>query len=410
MTIAAVTRLKGLDPTIEEEVRGTDPVDFYGYRELLTTDERARLAGLRRFLEAEVAPIADEYWERAESPRHVFRPLADLGLYSAGFPDVAEFKNSALFRGWVSYELARVDSSVATMAGVHSGLAMNAVAIGGSDQQRADLLPKMARGEVVGAFGLTEPLSGSDTARGIRTTARRDGDEWVLDGAKRWIGNATFADIVVIWARDVADGNVKGFLVPRHTPGFTATKIERKQSLRAVENADIVLTEVRVPESSRLARVRSFREVANILRQTRSDVAWQALGNGAGAYEAAVAYARSREQFGRPIGSYQLVQSKLVTALTEITASIALCTRTAQLQEVEALTDEQSAMAKASVSERMRRVVALCREVLGGNGIQLDYGVARRFADAEAIYTYEGTHDMNTLIVGREITGIPAFT
>jgi glutaryl-CoA dehydrogenase len=410
MTIAAVTRLKGLDPTIEEGVRGTDPVDFYGYRELLTTDERARLAGLRRFLEAEVAPIADEYWERAESPRHVFRPLADLGLYSAGFPDVAEFENSALFRGWVSYELARVDSSVATMAGVHSGLAMNAVAIGGSDQQRADLLPKMARGEVVGAFGLTEPLSGSDTARGIRTTARRDGDEWVLDGAKRWIGNATFADIVVIWARDVADGNVKGFLVPRHTPGFTATKIERKQSLRAVENADIVLTEVRVPESSRLARVRSFREVANILRQTRSDVAWQALGNGAGAYEAAVAYARSREQFGRPIGSYQLVQSKLVTALTEITASIALCTRTAQLQEAEALTDEQSAMAKASVSERMRRVVALCREVLGGNGIQLDYGVARRFADAEAIYTYEGTHDMNTLIVGREITGIPAFT
>ncbi|QKJ18932.1 acyl-CoA dehydrogenase family protein [Microbacterium hominis] len=386
-----------------------DPVDFYRYRDLLTSDERLRLADLRAYLEREVAPIADEYWERAESPRQVFRPLADLGLYGAGFPEVAQFDNSALFRGWVSYEMARVDSSVATMAGVHSGLAMNAVAIGGSDEQRADLLPKMARGEIVGAFGLTEPFSGSDTARGIRTTARRDGDEWVLDGAKRWIGNATFADIVVIWARDVADSKVKGFLVTRGTPGFTATKIERKQSLRAVENADITLVDVRLPDSARLARVHSFREVALILRQTRSDVAWQALGNGVGAYEAAVAYARSREQFGRVIGSYQLVQSKLVTCLTEITASIALCTRTAQLQDAGTLTDEQSAMAKATVSERMRRVVALCREILGGNGIQLDYGVARHFADAEAIYTYEGTHDMNTLIVGRDITGIPAF-
>lgn len=409
MPIADTANLESRVLKMSAREAGTDPVDFYGYRQMLTPDERTHLAGLRDFLEMEVAPIADEYWERAASPRHLFRPLAQLGIYGAAFPDVAEFDNSTLFRGWVSYELARVDSSVATMAGVHCGLTMNAVAIGGSEGQRADLLPKMARGEIVGAFGLTEPLSGSDTARGLRTTARREGDYWVLDGAKRWIGNATFADIVVIWARDVADGNVKGFLVPGGTKGFTATKIERKQSLRAVENADIALTAVRVPESARLQRVGSFREVSKILRRTRLDVAWQALGNGVGAYEVAVAYARSREQFGRPIGSYQLVQSKLVTALTEITASIALCTRTAQLQEADTLTDEQSAMAKASVSERMRRVVALCREILGGNGIQLDYGVARRFADAEAIYTYEGTHDMNTLIVGRDITGIPAF-
>jgi glutaryl-CoA dehydrogenase len=409
MTIAAVTALKAQNSSFDDQAVEAEPVDFYGFRDLLTGGERARLSGLRDFLEAEVAPIADDYWERAECPRHLFQPLADLGIYGAGFPDVAEFDNSALFRGWVSYELARVDSSVGTMAGVHCGLAMNAVAIGGSDEQRADLLPRMARGEIVGAFGLTEPFSGSDTARGIRTTARRDGDEWILNGAKRWIGNATFADIVIIWARDVADGNVKGFLVAGGTPGFTATKIERKQSLRAVENADITLTDVRVAEASRLARVRSFRDVALILRQTRCDVAWQALGNGVGAYEAAAAYARTREQFGKPIGANQLVQSKLVTCLTEITASIALCTRTAQLQDAGTLTDQQSAMAKATVSERMRRVVSLCREILGGNGIQLDYGVARRFADAEAIYTYEGTFDMNNLIVGREITGIPAF-
>lgn len=408
MTIAAVTTLEALDPT-DPTIVDADAVDFYGFRDLLSADERVRLAGLRAFLEAEVAPIADDFWERAECPRHLFRPLAELGIYGAGFPAVAEFENSALFRGWVSYEMARVDSSVGTMAGVHSGLAMTSVALGGSDEQRANLLPRMARGEIVGAFGLTEPLAGSDTARGIRTTARRDGDEWVLNGAKRWIGNATFADIVIIWARDAADGNVKGFLVEKGAPGFSATKIERKQSLRSVENADITLTDVRVPESARLARVRSFRDVALILRQTRCDVAWQALGNGAGAYEVAVAYARSREQFGKPIGGFQLIQAKLATCLSEITASIALCTRTAELQESGTLTDEQSALVKATVSERMRRVVGLCREVLGGNGIQLDHGVARRFADAEAIYTYEGTHDMNTLIVGREITGIPAF-
>lgn len=386
-----------------------DSADFYDFRELLADEERNRLEELRTFLEREVAPIADDFWDRAECPRHLFRPLADLGLYGAAFPELADFKNSALYRGWISYELARVDASVATMAGVHSGLAMHSIAIGGSDEQRDDLLPRMARGDIAGAFGLTEPLSGSDTAGGLRTTARREGDTWTLNGAKRWIGNATFADIVIVWARDVEDGNVKGFLVEQGTAGFTAEKIQRKQALRAVENADITLQDVRVPESARLARVQSFREVAQVLRQTRADVAWQALGNAAGAYEAAVAYAKAREQFGKPIASYQLVQSKLVTALSELTASTALCTRISQLQDAGTLTDAQSAMAKATVSERMRRVVALCRETLGGNGIQLDFGVARRFADAEAIYSYEGTYDMNSLIVGREITGIQAF-
>jgi len=387
----------------------TDLADFLDFRSFLTDEEHQRLNGLRLHLDEHVRPIADDFWERGVSPRHLLPGLAELGLFGAAFPEVREYENTALFRGWVSYEIARADASTSTLSGVHSGLAMTSIALGGSDEQRAKWLGPMARGEVIGAFGLTEPLSGSDTSGGLRTTARRDGDEWILDGAKRWIGNGTFADVVVIWARDITDDTVRGFLVPAGTPGFRATKIQRKIALRAVENADISLEGVRVSEANRLQRIDGFRDVARVLRATRADVAWQALGNGAAAYEAAVAYTTTREQFGRPIASFQLVQSKLVTAAEHIAASVAVCTRIAQLQEAGTLRDEQSAMAKALVADRMRTTVALCRESLGGNGIQLDYGVARPFADAEAIYTYEGTNEMNSLIVGRAITGIPAF-
>ncbi len=388
--------------------------DFYDLQSALTDAERAQLGRIRTFLRDEVAPRADEFWERAESPRHLFPRFAELGMLGAGIPEVAQYDNSALYRGWVALEISRVDASTATFLGVHSGLAMNAIWVGGSDEQRAQWLPPMARGELVGAFALTEPLSGSDTARGLRTTATRrtapDGtDEWVIDGAKRWIGSAGFSDITVVWAKDTEDGEMKGFIVPTSTPGYSATKIERKQSLRAVENADITLTGVVVPDALRLQRIESFTEVAIVLRLTRAEVAWQGLGNGIGAYEAAVRYTATREQFGKPIASFQLVQDKLATALSNITACLALCTRVSQLQDEGAQTDAQAAMAKAFVTARMRETVALCREVMGGNGITLDYGAARAFCDAEAIYTFEGTHDMNTLIVGREITGIQAF-
>jgi glutaryl-CoA dehydrogenase len=298
--------------------------------------------------------------------------------------------------------------------GVHSGLAMTAIAVGGSDEQRAEWLPILAAGQLVAAFGLTEPGHGSDTAKGLETTAERrtgaDGeDEWVLNGSKRWIGNGAFADLVVIWARDVADDQVKGFLVRTPTPGFTGTKIERKQSLRAVENADIELVDVVVPERDRLQKINSFRDVAVVLRLTRADVAWQGLGVAVGAYEAALAYAKERVQFGKPIASFQLVQQKLANALANITASIALCMRVSQMQDEGIQSDYHSAMAKAFVTARMRETVALAREIVGGNGIQLDHGVARYFADAEAVFTFEGTFDMNSLIVGRAITGIAAF-
>jgi glutaryl-CoA dehydrogenase len=383
--------------------------DFYSFQDLLTPAEQKKALAVREFMEREVRPIADDYWERAECPVHLFKPYAQLGTIGSGWAETQGEETSAVFRGWVGMETARVDSSFCTFIGVSGGLAMTSIGVGGSAEQRAKWLPPMASGDLIGAFGLTEPLAGSDTAKGLRTTATRTGDTWVLNGAKRWIGNATFADVVVIWAKDTADDQVKGFLVRKGTPGFTATKIERKQSLRIVQNADIVLDGVEVHEADRLAHINSFRDLAKVLRITRDGVSWQALGTMVGAYEAAVAYTKQREQFGNPIASYQLIQDKLATAYANVTAGFAMCVRVAQLQDNGTQTDAHAAMAKAFVTTRMRETVALCREACGGNGITLDHGVARFFADAEAVYTFEGTKDMNQLIVGRAITGHAAF-
>jgi glutaryl-CoA dehydrogenase len=407
------------DATAPSPLADVLDADFYGFQNLLTDAEQRALREIRAFLETEVRPFADDHWDRAESPRHLVPRIAELGLYGNAFPETRAFENSNVFRGWVAMEISRADPSTATFIGVHSGLAMTSIAVGGSDEQRAEWLPVLARGEQIACFGLTEPGHGSDTAKGLETTAERRGDDWVLNGAKRWIGNGAFADVVVIWARDVADDQVKGFLVRTPAIGFEATKIERKQSLRTVENADIVLTDVVVPERDRLQRIDGFRDLAVVLRLTRAQVAWQALGVAVGAYECAVAYAAARVQFGRPIASFQLVQQKLADALANITACIGMCVRVSQLQDEGAQKDHHSAMAKAFVSARVRETVALCRAICGGNGVQLGgqeqlgipagYGIARYFADAEAVYTFEGTYDMNSLIVGRAITGIAAF-
>ena len=386
------------------------PSDFYAFQDdALTAREKEAVLALREYLETSVRPIADDCWVRAEFPTQVVQPLAELGCYGAAWPETRRFENSAVHRGWVAMELSRVDASIATFVGVTNGLAMGSIAVTGSPEQRERWLPPMARGELVGAFGLTEPGSGSDAARGLATTARREGGTWVLDGAKRWIGNATFADVVVVWARDVADDQVKGFLVAKGTPGFTATRIEDKIALRTVQNADIVLQGVRVPEEHRLAGARSFKDTATVLRLTRAEVAWQAVGVAMGAYEAALAYAQQREQFGKPIAARQLVQDLLVRSLGDITASLALCVQVSRLLDAGRQQDAHSALAKAYTTTRMRETVARCREVLGGNGIVPEHGVARHFADAEAIYSYEGTREMNTLIVGRAITGHAAF-
>jgi len=383
--------------------------DFYYFQDQLSDQENEKIYEIRSFFETQVRPIANDYWARAEMPFQLVPGIAALGVFGPEWEESGHFANSAAFRGWSGMEMARVDSSLTTFSGVQGGLAMGAFGVGGSPEQRAQWLPKLATGKIMGAFGLTEPLSGSDTARGMNTFAERNGDTWTLNGAKRWIGNATFADIVIIWARDRADDKVKGFIVRTDSPGFAAKKIEDKQSLRIVQNADITLENVQVAEEDRLQNINSFKDLAVVLRLTRAGVAWQAVGNSIGAYEAAVAYSKERLQFGKPIGSHQLVQELLAQALGNITASIAMCMQVSRLLDEGRQTDAQSALAKAYVTSRARETVALCREALGGNGIVLEYGVAKPFADAEAIYTFEGTRQMNTLIVGRAITGFAAF-
>ena len=314
-----------------------------------------------------------------------------------------------MFRGWLALEMGRADASIGTFAGVQNGLAQGSIGVCGSPEQRAEWLPKLASGEVIGAFGLTEPDSGSDASLGLSTSCRREGDEWVLNGAKRWIGNATWSDIVIIWARDEADDQVKGFIVKNDTPGFTTTKIENKIALRMVQNADITLTDVRVPDSMRLQGANSFKDTARVLKLTRAEVAWLSIGVMTGAYEAAVNYAKERKQFGKPIGQHQLVQEMLAKSLANITASIAMCTQVSRMLDEDRQGDAHSAMAKMFVTARMREVVAWSREICGGNGIVTDYQAARYFADAEALYSYEGTFQMNALIVGRAIIGKSAF-
>ena len=383
--------------------------DFFGYENLLEDEEKAALSRIRSYLESDVRPVVNGCWERAEFPSEIIKPLGALGAYSFGWEETRPFANSAVFRGFVALELARVDASVATFVGVQNGLVAGSIAACGSAAQRALWLPRLAGGEVVGAFALTEPLSGSDSAQGLRTTATRTGDTWVLNGAKRWIGNATFSDITIVWAKDTADGAVKGFIVPTDTTGYTATKIEGKISLRMVQNADITLENVRVPERLRLQHANSFRDTAKVLRLTRAGVAWSSVGVAVGAYEAAVAYAKERVQFGKPIAGHQLIQDLLSKCLGNITASMAMCVRVSQMLDEGVQRDEHSALAKAFCTARMRETVAWAREIMGGNGIVLDYHAARFFADAEALYSYEGTREMNALIVGRAITGTAAF-
>jgi glutaryl-CoA dehydrogenase len=383
--------------------------DFYGFENSLSGQEKDLIVRLREYLETEVRPLVNDHWARAAFPTPVVKGLADLGLFGMPWKETQPFANSAVFRGWIALEIARVDASIATLVGMQNGLVMGSIGVGGSADQRAEWLPRLASGELLGCFGLTEPLSGSDSAQGLTTVARREGDHWVLNGAKRWIGNGTIADVAIIWAKSAEDGQVKGFIVPTSTPGFSATKIENKQALRIVQNADIVLTDVVVPEENRLQEANSFRETAAVLRLTRAEVAWAAVGNSMGAYEAAVTYSKDRTQFGKPIGAHQLVQDLLVKSLGNITSSIGVVTRVSQMLDEGIQRDEHASLAKAFTTSRMRETVAWSREVFGGNGIVLDNDVIRHFSDAEAIYSYEGTREMNTLIVGRTITGKAAF-
>jgi glutaryl-CoA dehydrogenase len=383
--------------------------DFYDLEALLPEQDRDLVRRVRAFMDEQVEPVINDYWTRGRFPLDLVPGIAELGIAGTPYSGHGCPGRSFLTDGMIAMELSRGDPSIATFMGVHGGLAMGSVHLCGSAEQKDRWLPAMARMERIGAFALTEPDHGSDVARGLATTARRDGDEWVLDGSKKWIGNGSFADLVVVWARDVESDRVLGFVVETPTAGFTAVDLEDKIALRAVQNAQITLDGVRVPEENRLQEAHGFRSTADILRMTRAGVAWSAVGCARGAYEHALAYAQGRRQFGRPITGFQLVQDLLVRMLGNITASTAMCARLSQLQDAGRMTDEQASLAKAFCTVRMRETVGWARELMGGNGILLENHVGRYVADAEAIYSYEGTREVNTLIVGRAITGVGAI-
>ena len=379
--------------------------DFFAFEQLLSAKERDRLAEVREFLAREVKPIAVDCWNRGEFPMDLIPKLAEIDLVSP----VRRQGYSNLFAGILHAEVTRADTSIATFMGVHDGLFTGSIEALASQEQQEAWLPEIYSLQKIGAFGLTEPLGGSDVAGGTRTTARREGDSWILNGAKRWIGNATFSDWVVIYARDLADNQVKGFLVDTGTEGYSATKIENKISLRTVQNADITLENVVVPDFFKLANANSFRDTNKVLKVTRLAVAWQAVGQQLAAFDVARRYAVERSQFGRPIASFQLVQNQLVQILGNAVSSMGMMVRLSQLEDAGEAKDEQSALAKAFTTARMRESVAIGRSLLGGNGIVTDYEMAKIFSDAEAIYSYEGTHEINTLVTGRAITGISAI-
>ena len=387
--------------------------DYFDIDGLITDEQRAKMAEVRRFMEAEVEPVINDWWLRDSTPLDLLRDgFRRLDLLTPIYGEDLESRqpNGSVLEGLLTMEIARVDVSTATFFGVHSGLAMQSLLVCGSDAQKAEWLPRMRAWDAIGAFGLTEPHVGSAIAGGVTTTARRDGGGWVLNGQKKWIGNATFADVVVVWARDEADGQVKGFLVrAKDNPGYAVEKIRGKIALRAVENGLVTLTDCRVPEADRLQEARSFRDVAEVLKLTRAGVAWQAVGCAMGAYERSLRYATTRHQFGRPIAEFQLIQDKLVHMLGNVTALQTMCLRLSQLQDAGVMTDAQASLAKVFTAARCRDVVALARDLHGGNGILLDNHVARAFADTEAIYSYEGTNEINSLIVGRAVTGLSAF-
>lgn len=390
----------------------SEPIDpvlgRYGFERHLSDAARAVLADMVARAEARIRPVMNDAWERAIMPDEVLDTLIPLGLMDPEGVS-AEEADSSMFAGFRSFHLARIDASVATVYNAQAGLFRAVVRHGASAEQAAEWDPRVRRFEMRGAFALTEPEHGSDIAGGLATRARREGDEWVIDGAKRWIGAASTADVLAVFARDEADGQVKCFLVDRRADGVDIRIIGGKVSLRPVQNAHITLTGVRVPEAMRVQGVNSWRDVAALLRRMRSDVAWMAAGVAAGSLDAALRYTRERVQFGRPIASFQLIQEKLARMLGNAVSCVGMTVALSANQDAGVWSDENSALAKMVTAQRARENAALAREVMGGNGILLENDAARFFADAEAIYSYEGTHEVNALIVGRSLTGASAF-
>jgi glutaryl-CoA dehydrogenase len=390
-----------------QDVSAARGTDFVRIASEFGAEERDYLERTRAFVDDEVLPVISDYWERAEFPFDLVRRMGELGLISDGIDHPGVPAMSPASAGIVAMELSRGDGSLATFAGVQAGLAMRSIDSFGSPEQKARWLPALARAEAFGAFALTEPEHGSDSLL-LETSAVRDGDHYVLDGEKRWIGNGTIADVTVVWARG-EDGHVGGYLLEKGTPGHEATVITGKGSVRAVWQADITLTRVRVPVENKLPGARSFKDTGRVLAGTRSQCAFSALGHAVAAYDAALTYATERKQFGKRLVEFQIVQSRLVHMLQEVVAMQLYCMRLAQLGGRGELADTIASLAKLNNTSKARQICLEARDLMGGNGILLENHVMRHLADVEAIHTYEGTETIQTLLVGRDITGVGAF-
>ncbi|MEM4565878.1 MAG: acyl-CoA dehydrogenase [Archaeoglobaceae archaeon] len=386
-------------------------IDFYNIDELLTEEERLVRNSVREFLEKEVAPLVSEAWHREEPIdfRKIGKKFGELGMLGSFIPEEygCPGMNYTSF-GLICQEVERVDSALRSFVAVTSGLVMFPIWKYGSEEQKKKYLPKLARGEIIGCFGMTEPNVGSDPAS-METTARKDGDDWILNGTKTWISEAEIADIAIVWARDVSDGKIKGFVVERGTKGFKQSAITKKGSMRAGDVGELYLSDCRVPEENRLPNAVGLRTALSCLDQARFGISWGAIGAAMDCYETALNYAKNRKQFGAPIASYQLVQAKLVDMFTEITKGQLVAWRLGRLMDQGKATAEQISFAKRNNVRVARFCARTAREILGANGISLDYSPIRHMANIESVYTYEGTDDIHTLILGRLITGIQAF-
>lgn len=393
--------------------RQTATSDYFRLDDDLTSEEIAIRDKVRAFAEERVLPVINSYWEKAEFPEELLKPLANLGVIGTTIQGYGCPGMSRKAAGMVAREMARADGSLNTFLGIHSNLCMGALNLLGSAEQRERWLPPLARVEKTGAFALTEPEHGSDSVA-LETQARRDGDSWVLTGQKRWIGNGHCADVIVLFARNTEDGNVNAFVIEKdddgqYPQGYSPTVITGKVGKRAILQADIEITGMRIPHANRLEACRSFRDVSRVLQATRGGAAWEAVGHAMAAFEIAADYALSRLQFGKPIGSYQLVQSRLANMLSELTTMQLLCTRMAELADRGQLTNAQASMVKMATSQKGKWICNEARDLLGGNGLLLENHVVRHMTDMEVVSTYEGTDSMQALIVGRDITGISAF-
>lgn len=386
--------------------RGTDYLHLF---DDISDADRDVWTRTRDFVDDEILPVINGYWEKAELPWELFRRMGELGILGGGITGYDCPGLSPVADGLVAMELNRGDGSAATFYGVQSGLVMRTIATLGSEDQKAYWLPQLAKVEKIGAFGLTEPDHGSDSVS-LETSARRDGDHWVLNGAKKWIGNGSISDVAVIWARDEADDQVKGFLVDTTLDRYAAEPMTGKGVMRAIWQAEITLTDVRVSEDDRLPGATSFKDTAKVLSKTRGGVAWSALGHALAAFEIVHAYIQQREQFGHKLAEFQVIQHKLANLLADLTAMQLYCWRLGQLAEDDELEETMASLAKMHNTTKAREIIATARDMMGGNGILLDFHVIRHFLDIEAIHTYEGTETIQALLVGRDLTGESAFT